>query len=217
MALSGERVLQTAVRLKVNFVTRMRMLPAEEWPAAIADFAGDLLACGLNDWTALATIILSVGEELRDLPPAATISASPTTDDVTIPLQDHIRHFDQKVLDALIVLTPRAGRGLGARAAAFIDDHYERPLTVAELAASLGRHRTALRVRFRKEIGMTVRQYLTRVRIIQAANMIRQGDKIEAVALLVGYRSKKNFYRQFRAIMGVPPGAFRVGNTRAMT
>jgi AraC-like DNA-binding protein len=42
-----------------------------------------------------------------------------------------------------------------------------------------------------------------------AAALIRTGEKIEAVSLLVGYRSKKNFYRHFKDELGVTPTVYR--------
>jgi photosystem II stability/assembly factor-like uncharacterized protein len=48
----------------------------------------------------------------------------------------------------------------------------------------------------------------------RAVTLIGKGDKVEAVALQVGYRSKKNFYRQFTIRFGVTPAAYRV---RALT
>ena len=58
---------------------------------------------------------------------------------------------------------------------------------------------------FRQEVGTTVRNYLTLVRLEHAAALIHDGVKIEAVALTVGYRSKKNFYEQFKRHFGTTP------------
>jgi AraC-like DNA-binding protein len=44
----------------------------------------------------------------------------------------------------------------------------------------------------------------------EAARAIEEGGKIEAVAMSVGYRSKKNFYRQFKSLFGVNPSDLRV-------
>ena len=54
-----------------------------------------------------------------------------------------------------------------------------------------------------------MREYLTRVRLDHAAELIRHGVKIEAVALSVGYRSKKNFYEQFKRRYGTTPVPYR--------
>ena len=54
-------------------------------------------------------------------------------------------------------------------------------------------------------VGMSVHQWLTTVRLDRASTLIRDGVKVEAVSLLVGYRSKKNFYRQFKRRFGTTP------------
>jgi AraC-like DNA-binding protein len=43
----------------------------------------------------------------------------------------------------------------------------------------------------------------------RAASLLRDGVKAEAVALLVGYRSRPNFYRQFKKHFGSTPAAYR--------
>jgi PAS domain S-box-containing protein len=50
---------------------------------------------------------------------------------------------------------------------------------------------------------------VTRVRLEHAARLIRDGVKIEAVAWNVGYRSKKNFYQQFKRRYGTTPLPYR--------
>jgi AraC-like DNA-binding protein len=62
---------------------------------------------------------------------------------------------------------------------------------------------------FETEVGVSVHEYLTRVRLSHAAYLVRSTMKIEVVALVVGYRSKKNFYRQFTRHFGVTPEAYR--------
>ena len=58
-------------------------------------------------------------------------------------------------------------------------------------------------------LGVPMRQWLTSVRLDHASALIREGVKVEAVSLLVGYRSKKNFYRQFKRRFGTTPFAHR--------
>jgi transcriptional regulator GlxA family with amidase domain len=62
---------------------------------------------------------------------------------------------------------------------------------------------------FRRVVGVSVHQWLTNVRLDRASTLIRDGVKVEAVSLLVGYRSKKNFYRQFRRRFGTTPFEYR--------
>jgi two-component system, response regulator YesN len=90
----------------------------------------------------------------------------------------------------------------------FIEQSYSQPVTLRMLAGTLDRQASYLGALFRRETGLSVRQFLTRVRLDRASTLIREGVKIEAVALLVGYRSKKNFYRQFKRRFAMTPFAY---------
>jgi AraC-like DNA-binding protein len=91
----------------------------------------------------------------------------------------------------------------------FIDEHFDERLTLPKLAAAVGTTRSHAATTFRNETGVTLHRYLARVRIMNAAELIHKGEKVEAAMLLVGYRSKKNFYRQFKAALGVTPAEYR--------
>jgi two-component system response regulator YesN len=89
-----------------------------------------------------------------------------------------------------------------------IERSYSEPITLQFLGTVLDRQASYLGGLFRREVGLSVRQRLTDVRLDRATMLIRDGVKIEAVALLVGYRSKKNFYRQFKRRFGMTPFAY---------
>jgi two-component system response regulator YesN len=95
-----------------------------------------------------------------------------------------------------------------------IDRNYTQPLTLRALAATVEKDRAYVATMFRRHTGETLHGYLTSVRMRRAAELIAQGHKIDAVVFLVGYRSKKSFYHQFRARMGVTPGSYRAAARR---
>ena len=86
-----------------------------------------------------------------------------------------------------------------------IEESYADRITLHTLGTMIDRQSAYLGHLFRTEVGMTVRQWVTQVRLERASTLIREGVKIEAVALIVGYRSKKNFYRQFRRKFATTP------------
>ena len=88
-----------------------------------------------------------------------------------------------------------------------IEQSYSEPITLQWFAADLHRQGAHLGAMFRREVGVPMREWLTRVRLDHAAALIRDGVKVEAVSMLVGYRSKKNFYRQFKRRFGTTPFA----------
>ena len=68
-----------------------------------------------------------------------------------------------------------------------IETSYADRITLHTLSAALNRQSAYLGHLFRKEIGMTVRQCVTQIRLQRAASLIREGVKIEAVALAVAF------------------------------
>lgn len=108
----------------------------------------------------------------------------------------------------------RAGRPLVSvrvrMMVSLMEERYAERLTVDDLARAVSRERTHVSNVFRREMGHTVHGYLTHVRMRHAADLVCRGEKVEAVMLMVGYRSKKSFYQQFRAHFGVTPGSFRM-------
>ena len=88
-----------------------------------------------------------------------------------------------------------------------IEQSYSEPITLHRFAGELHRQGAHLGAMFRREVGIPMREWLTTVRLDHAAALIREGVKVEAVSMLVGYRSKKNFYRQFKRRFGTTPFA----------
>jgi len=90
-----------------------------------------------------------------------------------------------------------------------IHDRYSERLTLDALERAFGQPSAYLSRLFRHETGISIHDHVTRTRLANAATLIRAGVKIEAVALSVGYQSKKNFYRQFKRQFGSTPEQYR--------
>jgi PAS domain S-box-containing protein len=90
-----------------------------------------------------------------------------------------------------------------------IHQNYRQRLTLGTLAKTLERQSAYLGRLFHDAMGVTVHEYITRARMMFGAAQVRSGVKVEAVALDLGYRSKKNFYRQFKRRFGMTPEAYR--------
>jgi len=95
------------------------------------------------------------------------------------------------------------------QAAAFIRERAGERSDAAALAARLGVSSRQLRRAFHLTYGMTLTEYLQQARLLRALEtMTSEPGKIEPVALDVGYRSKKDFYRVFRDVTAMTPRAF---------
>lgn len=97
-------------------------------------------------------------------------------------------------------------------AAVIVRNRYRDGVNARQVARLIGVDRSRLATTFRQQTGLTLHEYIVQVRLRAAVTMIASGTKIEAVALLVGYRDKSTFYRQFRRHTGVTPAAYRPGS-----
>jgi len=101
---------------------------------------------------------------------------------------------------------------LARQAARIIRRHYEQPWTPRRLAMRLTASAAALTREFQAEFGLSIYEYQRVIRMMNAVEQIRT-EKVEAVALSVGYRSKKNLYRGLRRLTGLTPRAIRAMST----
>jgi AraC-like DNA-binding protein len=97
-----------------------------------------------------------------------------------------------------------------------LETRYVEPWTVDRLARQVGCDHRALARTFRSEYGTSIHSFLTERRVSAAMALLTdERAKVEAVSALVGYRSKKNFYAEFRRATGVTPAQFRSRCARA--
>ena len=101
---------------------------------------------------------------------------------------------------------------LAQRAAALFSENGG-STSVESAARALGTHPSTLRRAFRREIRMTAREYLARVRLARAEALLRGGPdvKVEPIAYEVGWSSKSGLYRAFRQFRDETPGQARDG------
>ena len=92
--------------------------------------------------------------------------------------------------------------------ARMIRERHDRPLDIVDLASKVRLRPGSLRRAFQTAFGRTPKEYQNDLRVLSALERIGS-EKVDAVALEAGYRSKKNFYRMFKSLTGLTPSAFR--------
>jgi YesN/AraC family two-component response regulator len=96
------------------------------------------------------------------------------------------------------------------RARRYLEAHLNEPYAAGRLAREIGLSERHLYRQFREAIGLTPRQYLTRVRMVRAAELLRTTPRgIEQIASDVGFRNVTVFNRVFKRAYGVSPSEFR--------
>lgn len=96
------------------------------------------------------------------------------------------------------------------RAARWLQAQQSSPtVTIAQMAAELGYHRTHLTKLFKRETGMTPVAYLQQLRIERARSLLAEPLSVEEVALSVGYTDPLYFSKSFKKLTGYTPSAYR--------
>lgn len=99
-------------------------------------------------------------------------------------------------------------------AISYINTHLCDPITVPEIAASVFLNANYLSGLFKKEIGMTIREYIIRRRIEEASYFVRNGkEQFADIAAFYQFCSQSHFVKCFRQVMGVTPGEYRKTTT----
>jgi AraC-like DNA-binding protein len=95
------------------------------------------------------------------------------------------------------------------QAVRYINQHYAERLTVEKLASIVSLNSAYFGALFNKETGTSVNHYIAKIRIRNAENILQSGAyKVMEVAEQCGYSDKYHFYKQFKAITGLPPSKF---------
>jgi AraC-like DNA-binding protein len=97
------------------------------------------------------------------------------------------------------------------KALAYIRENLTRPFSEGDLAIIAGQSTSGLSRAFRKHTGMSMVQYVKRLRINLACQILMSDEKasITSICYEVGYNNLSNFNRQFLAEKGMTPSRFR--------
>ena len=93
--------------------------------------------------------------------------------------------------------------------------HYQEELTVDDIAGPTGLHPRYAMARFKQALGVTVWEYLLRLRVAAAQRqLLTTDDDLLAVAFSCGFGSPARFYPTFKRITGMTPREYRVRHGR---
>jgi AraC-like DNA-binding protein len=131
---------------------------------------------------------------------------------------------EEAVLEAIAGLTPhlrgaaltepahprrgRAEHTAVRRARTHLQDRWDQPVSLTELAGVAGLSRFELIRRFRAQNGLTPHAYQRDLRIDRARAMMGDGEPLAAVAAACGFADQPHLSRVFKRSVGVTPGAY---------
>lgn len=124
-------------------------------------------------------------------------------------------------MDALTRSAENAGRVITSRlreayireAIAYIENNYQRDITIEEIAGALRLNRSYFGKIFRLSTGKSPQRFLMNYRMIKAAEMLAMTKKpVNEIGASVGYDNQLHFSRAFKNIYGVSPREWRKNN-----
>lgn len=92
----------------------------------------------------------------------------------------------------------------------YIDEHYQEPLTIHDIASSAGLSESYFRTVFRTDMNTSPLKYLNMIRIQHACTMmVHSDDTIEAIAIKCGFDTVSTFNRNFQKYLHESPLKWR--------
>jgi len=97
-----------------------------------------------------------------------------------------------------------------AHVVSLLHKNYAAPLNSKELARQSGLSESQFNRRFRQTFGISARQYLLRIRVESAAQMLMESDDtVTSIALECGFHDHAHFTRTFQRLMHRSPSFYR--------
>ncbi|MFX3634316.1 MAG: AraC family transcriptional regulator [Candidatus Pristimantibacillus sp.] len=92
----------------------------------------------------------------------------------------------------------------------YLKQNLSEPIGIPEISEAIGISSSLASQLFKQETGETIYNYLTRLRIERASELLlKTNDRISDIALLVGYQHENSFIRSFRKFKDITPGKYR--------
>jgi AraC-like DNA-binding protein len=100
--------------------------------------------------------------------------------------------------------------------AQFISLHFQQPITISDVAASVSLHPRYAMAVFKAGFDMTLIDYLNQQRIAYVQQQLLTTDaNVIDIAYDAGFQTISHFYTAFKQLCGMPPGKYRAALLRS--
>lgn len=93
------------------------------------------------------------------------------------------------------------------QAADYIENNYMQSISVENISHDMGLSRRYLTILFKREYGVTTKDYITSVKMRHAREFLREGHSVGQTASMTGYSDYFNFTRMYKRYYGISPSA----------
>lgn len=116
-----------------------------------------------------------------------------------------------RLYDELFGTAKTGGSEYVRRVRSYIDAMYMKKIRIEELAEKMHVNRRYLTRSFHAETGMSIRDYLLRTRMREAAECLRAGVSVGETAERCGYEDMFLFSKLFKKVYGISPSGMKAG------
>jgi AraC family transcriptional regulator, melibiose operon regulatory protein len=110
-----------------------------------------------------------------------------------------------------LVTSPQIEVKTAERIAAFVAEHYQEELAIQKIATHFRIHPHYAMTVFKNHCGLTLGEYLVRLRISHAQRLLLTTDwTVERIGLACGFGSSRRFFANFSRIVGTTPRRYRI-------
>lgn len=91
----------------------------------------------------------------------------------------------------------------------YLDSNLYRDISIEELCLYFGYEKSYLMKKFKNEIGISIKTYVNRKKIINSLKQLASDELLIKIALDFGFNSLEYYSEVFSKVMGVSPSIFR--------
>lgn len=117
-----------------------------------------------------------------------------------------------RAVKAAVVAPPEQKPALIATAIRYMEKYYSEDIRLEDLASEVRLSKYHFTRQFSKSVGMTPANYLRKIRIEKAVQLLHQTEHtVEQIGRIVGFSNGNYFCKVFRKMVGTSPERFRSG------
>lgn len=91
----------------------------------------------------------------------------------------------------------------------YIQEHITEDITISDLEKVFYRNGSYISQQFKKNTGLSIRQYIVDQRVLVAKTLLVQGKTVSEACSFAGFTDYSNFIRTFKNVTGMTPGKYK--------
>lgn len=124
-------------------------------------------------------------------------------------LDNYTGNYISQLIGTDKLTMPDSNNDALAKARLYIEENYNKDISLEKLAEIVHMNPTYFSVIFKKSVGMTYVKYITALRIEKSKRLLEEGERITDICYAVGYNNYRYFCSVFKKITGQSPSDYR--------